>query len=81
MAKPHNFLVVIQLILTIPIAYGLGPFFNGRRSGGSLGTPKETPNIVANRHKIVDMYVKQKVDNFNKSDTSTWQNVNAQIFV
>lgn len=76
MSVIRKLLLAVQVVLLVlPIVSGIRPFFNGRRRGGSLGTPKETPNIVANRQKIKDMYCTQKVDNFNRS-SGTWKNVN-----
>lgn len=82
MSVTQKLLLAIQVaLIVLPIVHGIAPFFNGRRRGGSLGTPKETPNIVANRQKIKDMYCTMKVDNFNQSNKATWKNVNGCFFI
>lgn len=58
----------------LPDVEGLRKFWNGRRFAGTVGEPS-MPGPHRRVYRITEQWATQRVDNFNITNTNTWQNV------
>lgn len=77
MGREKKIEIILLLILQILIQYGHGfrPFFHGRRRGGRIGEPSANANLLVVPPKITDLWVQQKLDNFDATNDAVWMNV------
>lgn len=73
--KYSKYLILLLLQLLSQNVNGFRPFFHGRRRGGRMGMPSANANLLSMPKTIKDLWVPQKLDNFNTANNETWMNV------
>lgn len=71
----QTWLILLLLQQFLQSAECLRPFFHGRRRGGRIGEPSANANLLVIPPHIVDLWIPQKLDNFDAANNATWMNV------